>query len=35
VTARLWPGLFHEIFNEPQQDAVLLTLVTWISEHIE
>ena len=35
VTARLWPGLFHEIFNEPEQDAVLLTLVTWISEHIE
>jgi lysophospholipase len=35
ITARLWPGLFHEIFNEPQQDAVLLMLVRWISEHVE
>jgi lysophospholipase len=31
LTARLWPGLFHEIFNEPQQDVVLDLLVGWIT----
>jgi alpha-beta hydrolase superfamily lysophospholipase len=35
VTARLWPGLFHEIFNEPEQDAVLAMLVAWITEHLD
>jgi alpha-beta hydrolase superfamily lysophospholipase len=33
VTARLWPGLYHEIFNEPQQEAVLDVLASWIVEH--
>ncbi|MCU1448544.1 MAG: ytpA 1 [Acidimicrobiales bacterium] len=35
VTARVWPRLFHEIFNEPQRDAVLDLLVSWITEHLE
>jgi alpha-beta hydrolase superfamily lysophospholipase len=30
VTAREWPGLYHEIFNEPEQDEVLETLVGWM-----
>jgi alpha-beta hydrolase superfamily lysophospholipase len=34
VTARLWPGLYHEIFNEPQQEAVLGVLASWIVEHL-
>jgi lysophospholipase len=34
VTARLWPGLHHEIFNDPEQKAVLDMLVAWITEHL-
>jgi alpha-beta hydrolase superfamily lysophospholipase len=30
VTARLWPGLFHEIYNEPIQAAVIGELVAWL-----
>jgi acylglycerol lipase len=32
LVARLWPGLFHEIFNEPTKDAVLDALVAWMVE---
>jgi alpha-beta hydrolase superfamily lysophospholipase len=28
---REWPGLFHEIFNEPEQDAVLGALGVWLA----
>jgi lysophospholipase len=31
LTARLWPGLMHEIFNEPEKDAVIGTLARWIT----
>jgi alpha-beta hydrolase superfamily lysophospholipase len=34
LVARLWPGLFHEIFNEPQRDQVLAVLVSWIEDHL-
>ncbi len=34
VTAREWPGLFHEIFNEPEQDAVLAALADWLAAHV-
>jgi acylglycerol lipase len=34
VTARLWPGLWHEIFNEPQQARVIAVLCGWIVEHL-
>ena len=34
LTARLWPGLWHEIFNEPRQSEVLGMLRAWISERI-
>ena len=30
VTAHYYEGLFHEIFNEPEQDQVLADLVAWI-----
>ena len=30
LTARLWPGLFHEIFNEPEKAEVLAVLVDWL-----
>jgi alpha-beta hydrolase superfamily lysophospholipase len=30
VTAREFPALFHEIFNEPERDEVLSVLVGWL-----
>jgi len=30
VTARYYDGLYHEIFNEPEQDEVLADLVSWV-----
>lgn len=30
VTARPWPGLYHELFNEPERDAVIGALVAWL-----
>ncbi len=30
VTAHYYEGLYHEIFNEPEQQEVLADLVTWI-----
>ena len=34
VTLREWPGLFHEIFNEPEQGQVLDALVAWLTAHV-
>ncbi|MBC7663695.1 MAG: lysophospholipase [Caulobacter sp.] len=31
VTAREWPGLFHEIFNEPEQAEVLKVMDDWLA----
>jgi alpha-beta hydrolase superfamily lysophospholipase len=31
LTAREWPGLAHEIFNEPEREQVLATLTTWLA----
>ena len=31
VTAREWPTLFHEIFNESEQAEVLAVLVEWLA----
>jgi alpha-beta hydrolase superfamily lysophospholipase len=30
VTTREWPGLFHEIFNEPERAEVLKVLDDWL-----
>jgi acylglycerol lipase len=30
LTAILWPGLWHEIFNEPRQADVLSAMTAWI-----
>lgn len=30
----LYPGLYHEIFNEPEQAAVLDDLVAWFDAHL-
>ncbi|MEP6505857.1 MAG: lysophospholipase [Betaproteobacteria bacterium] len=34
VTLREWPGLFHEIFNEPEQGAVLQTMDDWLAARV-
>ncbi|MDP5071723.1 MAG: lysophospholipase [Congregibacter sp.] len=34
-TLRLYPGLYHEIFNEPEQAQVLGELGDWLDAHIE
>ncbi|ALG83989.1 alpha/beta hydrolase [Gordonia phthalatica] len=33
VTVKIWDGLFHEIFNEPEQEEVLATVVEWLKGH--
>jgi len=33
-TLKIYPGLFHEIYNEPEQDAVLDDLVGWFDAHV-
>jgi alpha-beta hydrolase superfamily lysophospholipase len=30
LTVKFYDGLFHEIFNEPEQDAVLDDVVAWL-----
>ena len=31
VTAHGWPGLYHEIFNEPEREQVIARLSDWIA----
>jgi alpha-beta hydrolase superfamily lysophospholipase len=33
VTLQIWPGLFHEIHNEPEKKEVLNFTLNWIKEH--
>ena len=30
VTAQAWPGLYHEIFNEPEREQVMASLIRWL-----
>jgi acylglycerol lipase len=32
-TLKLWDGLYHEIFNEPERDSVLDYTVQWVQNH--
>jgi alpha-beta hydrolase superfamily lysophospholipase len=32
-TLRLYDGLYHEIFNEPEQATVLHDVTTWLDAH--
>ncbi|MFD5177108.1 alpha/beta hydrolase [Nocardia sp. NPDC058379] len=34
VTVLRYPGLFHEVFNEPERDQVIADVVDWLSRHI-
>lgn len=33
-TLKWWPGLYHEIFNEPEQDVVIAFMQSWIKERL-
>jgi alpha-beta hydrolase superfamily lysophospholipase len=32
-TLKMYDGLWHEIFNEPERDIVLGDLVSWLDGH--
>jgi acylglycerol lipase len=34
LTARYYEGLYHEVFNEPEQDRVLADLTAWLDAHV-
>ncbi|MDJ0794069.1 MAG: alpha/beta hydrolase [Woeseiaceae bacterium] len=33
-TLKMYPGLFHEVFNEPERDAVLADLGNWLEARL-
>jgi alpha-beta hydrolase superfamily lysophospholipase len=33
-TLKLYPGLYHEIFNEPEKDDVLADMTRWLEAHL-
>lgn len=33
-TYKLWPGLYHEIHNEPEQEKVFNCLIDWLNTHV-
>lgn len=33
-TLKLYPGLYHEIFNEPEKDAVLTDMTDWLEARL-
>ena len=33
-TLKLYPGLYHEIFNEPERDTVIDDLLAWLDERL-
>lgn len=34
LTVHRYPGLYHEVFNEPEQETVLTDLTTWLHQHL-
>jgi alpha-beta hydrolase superfamily lysophospholipase len=34
VELKVYPGLYHEVFNEPERDQVLGDVVSWISKRL-
>jgi alpha-beta hydrolase superfamily lysophospholipase len=33
-TLKIWPGMFHEVHNEPEKDQVFIYLREWLDAHI-
>jgi alpha-beta hydrolase superfamily lysophospholipase len=34
VELKVYPGLYHEVFNEPERDEVLGDVVSWILKRL-
>lgn len=34
LSAKPWPGCYHEIFNEPEQAAVLAAVTAWLDQRV-
>jgi len=34
VALKVYPGLWHEVFNEPEKDRVLDDVTSWIETHL-
>ena len=34
VELKIYPGLYHEVFNEPERDQVLQDVVAWITARL-
>jgi alpha-beta hydrolase superfamily lysophospholipase len=34
VELKIYPGLYHEVFNEPEQNQVLDDVVSWINARL-
>jgi alpha-beta hydrolase superfamily lysophospholipase len=34
VELKVYPGLYHEVFNEPEQEQVLDDVVSWINARL-
>lgn len=32
-TLKIWPGLFHEVHNEPEKEQVFAYVLNWLDEH--
>ncbi len=32
-TLKIWPGLYHEVHNEPEKEEVFSYLLNWLDEH--
>lgn len=35
LTVKRYEGLYHEIFNEPENDQVLTDVVDWLADHVD
>ena len=33
-TLKLYPGLYHEIFNEPEREAIFGEVLAWADQHL-
>lgn len=33
-TLRRYPGLYHEVFNEPERDQILTDLISWLNQRL-
>ena len=34
VHLKVYPGLYHEVFNEPEKDSVLGDVLTWLDARL-